>query len=73
MKFENSNEKASKRIMLLDASKLYDAFGWLSLTILAKIEFQNLWFLGIYWNKLFSDDLNKRWLQYGNILIDLKI
>lgn len=60
-----------------DAAKLYDPLGWLApTTILAKIEFQNLWLLGIDWNDEVPENLRIKWLEYRRnlrILEEIKI
>ncbi|XP_065371866.1 uncharacterized protein LOC135963802 [Calliphora vicina] len=62
--FENTSV-VTKRSLLSDAAKLYDPLGWLApTTILAKIEFQNLWLLGIEWNDRLPEALEKKWLIY---------
>lgn len=71
--FENTSSVVTKRSLLSDSAKLYDPQGWLSpTTILAKIEFQNLWLLGIEWNDRLPDTIAKRWLIYRNNLKHLE-
>ncbi|XP_065356376.1 uncharacterized protein LOC135950776 [Calliphora vicina] len=71
--FDNSGTNVTKRSLLSDAAKLYDPLGWLSpTTILAKIEFQNLWLLGLDWNDCLPETLKMKWLEYRNNLKELE-
>lgn len=61
----DANYNVTKRSLVSDAAKLYDPLGWLApYTILAKIEFQDLWLLGIDWNESLPEDIKLRWLEY---------
>lgn len=63
--FDDQQTIVTKRSLLSDAAKLYDPLGWLApTTILAKIEFQNLWLLGIDWNDQLPKHLSEKWLDY---------
>ena len=57
--FENTST-VTKRSLLSDSVRLYDPLGWLSpTTILAQLEFQNLWLLGVEWNDRLPNDIEK--------------
>lgn len=71
--FDNTKIVVTKRSLLSDAAKLYDPLGWLApTTVIAKIEFQNLWLLGMDWNDCLPENLQEKWLKYRNNLKTLE-
>ncbi|XP_065370933.1 uncharacterized protein LOC135963086 [Calliphora vicina] len=61
------------KILLSEASKLFDPLGWLSATtIIAKIIFQQLWKLKLDWNDTLPDHIRNQWVNFRNKLKSLE-
>ncbi|XP_025997325.1 uncharacterized protein LOC113005694 [Solenopsis invicta] len=63
-KSDHNQSTVSKRIILFEVSRLFDPLGLLGpIIVLAKLILQELWQLGIHWDKSVPQDLHSRWLK----------
>ena len=63
----------SKRIILSEASKIFDPLGWCAPVIISvKILIQDLWILGVGWDENLSSKILQRWIQFKNHVSSLE-
>ncbi|XP_052744842.1 uncharacterized protein LOC128199437 [Bicyclus anynana] len=62
---QNTNDKITKRRILLDIARLYDPMGWIAPVIVkAKIYIQKLWQANLDWDDTLPENLLSEWLNF---------
>lgn len=64
--------KITKRIVISEASQLYDPLGLVNpVIVIAKLFMQKLWKLGLHWDEALPLELYNKWLSYRQRLLEL--
>ncbi|XP_055856663.1 uncharacterized protein LOC129919682 [Episyrphus balteatus] len=70
--FEVRTSKLTKRLLLSEATKLFDPLGLLApTTIIPKMLFQRLWQPRVDWDEAVPQDVNRQWLHYTEHIAEL--
>lgn len=73
VKFPVQESKITKRVILSEASKLFDPLGWLAPSIVqAKILFQQLWLCNLLWDDVVPPKVAEQWIIFRSQLKELE-